>query len=137
MRILLQSIKIVEDFLPLELGSSDVILGMKWLKTLGSMAVNWKTLTMKFKVGETPVLLQGDYGLCKIPVSPKVMIRALHREGQGLWLEFSRLQWTKWKEKPGVENCLQKWQRFCGSEQGVFLMLTDYLQSESATTPLS
>lgn len=46
----LQNIEVVEDFLPLELGSADVILGMQWLELLGGMQVNWKNLTMRFKV---------------------------------------------------------------------------------------
>ncbi|GJT84253.1 putative mitochondrial protein [Tanacetum coccineum] len=37
-----------EDFFPLPLGSTDAILGIKWLETLGDMSVNWKTLTMSF-----------------------------------------------------------------------------------------
>ena len=44
----LQNLQIVEDFLPLDLGSLDVILGMKWLAVVGKMNVDWKTLTMKF-----------------------------------------------------------------------------------------
>ncbi|KAL4589299.1 hypothetical protein LXL04_002205 [Taraxacum kok-saghyz] len=32
----LQELAIVEEFLPLRLGSSDIILGMKWLETLGT-----------------------------------------------------------------------------------------------------
>ena len=36
----LQNIEIVVDFLPLELGSADVILGMQWLESLGGMQVN-------------------------------------------------------------------------------------------------
>lgn len=48
----LSYIDVVEDFLPLKLGCPDVILGMKWLETLGRMQVNWDTLTMRFKVGE-------------------------------------------------------------------------------------
>lgn len=39
-RLSLQSVEIVEDFLPLELGSSDIILGMQWLETLGAMTVS-------------------------------------------------------------------------------------------------
>lgn len=36
----LQNLEVVEDFFPLKLGSSDVILGMKWLATLGGTQVN-------------------------------------------------------------------------------------------------
>ena len=49
--LMLQNIEIVEDFLPIELGSSDVILGMKWLATLGETQVDWGSLVMKFRSG--------------------------------------------------------------------------------------
>ena len=55
----LQNIKIVANFLPLKLGSADVILGMHWLETLERMQVNWKTLTMRFQLNDTMVTLQG------------------------------------------------------------------------------
>ncbi|GJS50286.1 putative mitochondrial protein [Tanacetum coccineum] len=38
--ISLPELQVVDDFLPLELGSTDAILGMKWLQTLGDMTVN-------------------------------------------------------------------------------------------------
>ena len=38
--ISLPELHVVDDFLPLELGSIDVILVMKWLQTLGEMTVN-------------------------------------------------------------------------------------------------
>lgn len=44
----LQNITIVEDFLPLPLGSTDVILGLKWLATLGVTRDDWQNLTMTF-----------------------------------------------------------------------------------------
>ena len=33
--LILQNIEIVEDFLPLDLGNADVILGMQWLESIG------------------------------------------------------------------------------------------------------
>lgn len=39
--VLLPNIDVIEDFLPVKLGCTDVILGMKWLETLGRMQVNW------------------------------------------------------------------------------------------------
>ena len=41
MVLTLQEVQVVEDFLPLELGSANVILGMKWLYTLGGNEHNW------------------------------------------------------------------------------------------------
>lgn len=45
----LPEITITEDFLPLELSGVQEILGMQWLRTMGTMEVDWSTLTMKFE----------------------------------------------------------------------------------------
>lgn len=50
--VALQGVEVVEDFLPLDLGSSDLILGIQWLETLGVVTVNRKSLLMKFNLGE-------------------------------------------------------------------------------------
>lgn len=50
-------IRICENFLPLALGSSDIILGVQWLEQLGTTLTNWKQQTVKFKV-------QQDLGGC-------------------------------------------------------------------------
>ena len=55
----MQGLTVVEDFLPLSLESRDVILGMQWLGTLGSMEVNWRNLVMKFSMGDTLMTLGG------------------------------------------------------------------------------
>lgn len=61
----LQHITIVEDFLPLPLGSTDVILGIKWLATLGETHADWKNITMAFELGGQTVVLQRDPILTK------------------------------------------------------------------------
>ncbi|GJS75037.1 putative mitochondrial protein [Tanacetum coccineum] len=62
--ISLPGMQLIEDFLPLELGSTDVILGIKWLQTLGNVNVNWKLLTITFMGDRGKVTLVGDHGLC-------------------------------------------------------------------------
>ena len=38
----LQGVDMVDDFLPLSLGTFDVIFGIQWLETLGVPYTNWK-----------------------------------------------------------------------------------------------
>lgn len=68
---------IVEDnFMPLELGSSDVILGMQSLNKLGEMHINWQTLTMTFSVaseGDT----KRDSSLSRASVSLKSKLKTV------------------------------------------------------------
>ena len=45
--IRLQEVDIVEDFLPFNLTSSDVILGIQWLETLGDVQINQKLQRMR------------------------------------------------------------------------------------------
>lgn len=48
---------ITENFLPLELGHSDVILGIEWLAKLGTISTNWKTPLMQFSWNGSKVIL--------------------------------------------------------------------------------
>ncbi|KAJ9675230.1 hypothetical protein PVL29_024256 [Vitis rotundifolia] len=75
--ISMQGLIVVEDFLPLELGNTDVILGMPWLGILRDVKVNWKMLTMKIRMGKTMIVLKGDSSLSRTEVSLKAMARAM------------------------------------------------------------
>ncbi|TXG60604.1 hypothetical protein EZV62_015177 [Acer yangbiense] len=86
----LQGINIVEDFLPLGLGSSDVILGIQWLATLGMTHTNWKLQVMKFQLGNESVTLRSDPSLKKTLVSLKAMMRTCKHEG-GLLVELNQV----------------------------------------------
>ncbi|XP_022848903.1 uncharacterized protein LOC111371244 [Olea europaea var. sylvestris] len=89
--ISLPSIEVVDDFLPLKLGCTDVILGMKWLETVGKMQVDWGNLTMKIKVGGQVVTLQGDVSLQKAQGSVKAMVKAFKEGDQGVLIELGSL----------------------------------------------
>ena len=56
----LQELTIVESFLPIELGSKDVVLGMQWLGRVRRMGVDWNKLEMGISLGSTRVVLKGD-----------------------------------------------------------------------------
>ncbi|KAL4558953.1 hypothetical protein LXL04_031079 [Taraxacum kok-saghyz] len=102
----LAEIDVVDEFLPLCLGSSDVILGMKWLETLGTTQTNWKDQTMIFEVGSKQVKLKGDPSLRRSMITVKAMERELRREKQGILVELSS---TETEEKPhmGAPTFLQ------------------------------
>ena len=65
-----------------------MILGMQWLESLGSMQVNWRTLTMPLKLGGISVLLQGDPSLSNSLISLKVMWKAIRDQGEGVLVEL-------------------------------------------------
>ena len=56
----LQGVEIIEDFILLSLGSTDVILGIQWLETLRVTLVNWKTQLLKFRFGSSTVSIKGE-----------------------------------------------------------------------------
>lgn len=82
----LQGVTIIEDFLPLQLGNSNMILGVQWLEKLGTVSTNWKTQTLKFMLGEKSVTLKGDPSLGRSMVSFKTMMRTIKKGGMDiLW----------------------------------------------------
>jgi len=83
-----QGVLVREDFLPIPLGNSDVILGIQWLETLGNTCVNWKEQVMKFTVVDRTVTLREDPSLGRSLVSLKSMSRIIHQEGQAILVEL-------------------------------------------------
>lgn len=94
-----QGMVIVEFFLPLELGNSDVILGIQWLEKLGTMTTNWKTQTLRFQLGEETVTLKEDPSLGRSDISLKAMIRQLRKAGQGYLVELNGLETPNQEEE--------------------------------------
>lgn len=67
---------------PFELGSGDVILGIKFLGTLGDVISNGKMRTMKFGWMGRRVKLQRDHSLTRMVVSLKVMLKTIREGGE-------------------------------------------------------
>lgn len=103
----LQGIVIIENFLPLELGNSDVILGIQWLEKLGTMTTNWKTQTLRFQFGADTVTLQGDTWLGRSCIFLKAMLRNLKKEGSGYLVEFNYLHTPAEVQKADEEGVKQ------------------------------
>ena len=89
----------------MDLGSSDVILGMKWLAILGETQVDWGSLIMRFKVGDTTITLHGDASLSKTLVTMKSMMKAFRKGGEGVLLELGCLTTEEVEVK--IPNSLQ------------------------------
>ncbi|GKC57985.1 hypothetical protein Tco_1085583 [Tanacetum coccineum] len=105
--ISLPGMQLIEDFLPLELRSTDVILEIKWLQTLGDVNVNWKLLTMTFTGDRGKVTLVGDHRLCRSKVSFKAAARSLQIKGEGFWVGLHNLTTN---EHQGVQIYQRRWQ---------------------------
>lgn len=97
--VLEEGLTIVVDMLPLELGNSDVILGVQWLETLGTVINNWKTQIMQFESNGRTVTLVGDASLVKSRVSLKAMIRSLRMEKEGYFVECNVVEKTQTEDK--------------------------------------
>ncbi|XP_017233746.1 uncharacterized protein LOC108207825 [Daucus carota subsp. sativus] len=85
-------LEVVEDFLPLELGSTDVILGVQWLEKLGEVMTNWKTQVMRFEKGGELVTLVGDPSLVRTKISLKAMYKTLKKSGGGYLIECQAVE---------------------------------------------
>ncbi|KAL4037585.1 hypothetical protein IC575_001182 [Cucumis melo] len=84
--------RIVEDFLPLELGGVDVILGMQWLYSLGVTIVDWKNLSLSFVAEGKEVKIKGDPSLTKARISLKNMMKNWEERDSGFLIECRSLQ---------------------------------------------
>ncbi|KFK44390.1 hypothetical protein AALP_AA1G251300 [Arabis alpina] len=95
-----QGYSVVTEFLPLELGSADVILGIQWLASVGDMHCNWKQQRLSFEVDNREVCLQGDPSVCCAMVSMKGLWKALQHQGEGFIVEYGGLQSSGEPDQP-------------------------------------
>ncbi|TYK22515.1 transposon Tf2-1 polyprotein isoform X1 [Cucumis melo var. makuwa] len=91
--------KVKEEFLPLELGGVDVVLGMQWLHSLGITVVDWKNLTLTFYSEGKQISIKGDPSLTKLRISLKSMIKTWVEQDEGFLIECRAVQVHKENER--------------------------------------
>lgn len=97
-------IEITVDMLPLELGNSDIILGVQWLETLGNVVSNWNTSVMQFESAGQTITLVGDASLDRSRISLKAMLRTLRKEKAGYYVELNLVEKTEVEENSGEKD---------------------------------
>ncbi|GJZ83807.1 ty3-gypsy retrotransposon protein [Tanacetum coccineum] len=109
--LLLPGLRVTEDFYPLELGSTDVILGVKWLRQLRDVCVNWKRLTMTFQNGDNWVTLCGEPGLHRTEASLRSLARGISVNDKGYFVALASLNGAELPESqvnPALDTLLTK-----------------------------
>ncbi|TYJ97700.1 Transposon Tf2-9 polyprotein [Cucumis melo var. makuwa] len=107
--IQLVDLKVTEDFLPLELGGVDVILGMQWLHSLGVTIVDWKNLTFSFTCNGKSVCINGDPSLTKTRISLKNMLKTWDNQDEGYLIECRAIEVKEVRKQQIVEKQESPW----------------------------
>jgi hypothetical protein len=68
------------------MGGADVVLGIQWLQSLGTMAFNFQEIFMKFSLEGKEIELRGIIGKLGKVISSNGMTRLLKKGHQGRWL---------------------------------------------------
>ena len=84
LELVVQGIPIVQQFYLMELGGTDLVLGMEWLTSLENVKANFRNLVLCWGQKGEKKRMKGDPTLCKSQASWKAMMKALNNEGEGL-----------------------------------------------------
>ncbi|XP_062073590.1 uncharacterized protein LOC133777856 [Humulus lupulus] len=87
----LGSLRVVTDFLPLELGGSRCYLGYTVAEYFGEYASELAHHGHEIRNWGTWITLQGDPSLCKSQISLKALIHSVQHEGHGYWIQCGAL----------------------------------------------
>lgn len=90
--LLVQGVQFHQNFFLMELGGTEVVLGMDWLASLGDIEANFRSLIIKWGQGKDRVILKDEPSLCKGTASLKTMLKFLQNEGEGFYIDFYQLQ---------------------------------------------
>ncbi|XP_042988692.1 uncharacterized protein LOC122316222 [Carya illinoinensis] len=110
--IRVQGTKFLVPFHVLTLGGCDIVLGVQWLRTLGSIQWDFNNMSMQFEVAGKKLLLQGLLSE-KVQVEPAVkMLKSSFVRQEGWLLQLVAIDEKQAKAEvlPEVEEVLQQFQ---------------------------
>ncbi|KAK2364782.1 hypothetical protein QL285_089616 [Trifolium repens] len=82
----IQDVEFNQHFFIMDLGGSEMVLGVDWLASLGNIEANFENLCLKWKKNGHNYLIQGDPTMCNRQASWKAMIKAMSNDGVGFYL---------------------------------------------------
>lgn len=107
-----QDLEFTTDFVVLELGQIDIILGVYWLRTLGDCKVNWETNEMSFLYKNRIVSLRGESDLHISKMSLKSLSSGFTLSTKGVEVELCNQQLLQAEGQPlteGLQEVLTKY----------------------------
>ena len=87
----LQGLTLQTDFYMLPLQGCDIVLGAQWLKTLGQIVWDFRSLTMQFVFNESKVKLQGLKGGSIMLATKKQLSKMNYTNGKSLFFNADRI----------------------------------------------
>ncbi|CAJ2679667.1 unnamed protein product [Trifolium pratense] len=82
----IQDVKFQQHFFIMELGGSEMVLGMDWLASLGNIEANFGNLCLKWEVQGNKYMIQGDPSMCNSQVNWRTLLKAISKEGMGFYV---------------------------------------------------
>ncbi|KAK9105260.1 hypothetical protein Scep_022104 [Stephania cephalantha] len=79
LKVQFQGITVSDDFFPMSLPNSDVLLGMQWLYSLGVTTTDWPNLTLTFTSEGKDYSVQGDPNLHRALISCRSFQRSYEK----------------------------------------------------------
>ena len=97
---------LTSPMLSIPMGGADVVLGVQWLQSLGTIAFNFQELFMKFSMEGKEVVLRGISGKPGNIISSNGMTKLLKKERKGVIAQLWSLEVQT--SKSSISSDLQK-----------------------------
>ncbi|KFK24096.1 hypothetical protein AALP_AAs58075U000100, partial [Arabis alpina] len=97
-KFLMQEWEFQADFISLELGNADIILGIQWLRTLGKCQVDWETHEISFIHKGGMITIHGDHSLHTPQRSSKAVLQNMEESDES----NSMMEWKKHEVLQGI-----------------------------------